>query len=128
MADRNGKRADGWAFAVGTLPVSHLQDCRRSAPMRALAWSYAAPRWLRSKVTPLSLLALLSSAAAVPAIAQTAPNDSGTIGPLIVTEPKRRPVQRVEANAGRPRVHARVASRTRTSARKPVPAPGPVPV
>jgi iron complex outermembrane recepter protein len=96
--------------------------------MRALAWSYAAPRWLRSKVTPLSLLALLSSAAAVPAIAQTAPNDSGTIGPLIVTEPKRRPVQRVEANAGRPRVHARIASRTRTSARKPVPAPGPVPV
>jgi iron complex outermembrane receptor protein len=95
--------------------------------MRAFAWSYAAPRWLRSKATPLSLLALLSSAAAAPAIAQTAPNDPSAIGPLIVTEPKRKPVQRVESNAGRPRVHARVASHTRTSARKPAPAPVPAP-
>jgi iron complex outermembrane receptor protein len=96
--------------------------------MRAFAWSHAAPRWLRSKATPLSLLALLSFAAAAPAMAQTTPNNSDTIGPLIVTEPKRKPVQRVETNAGRPRVHARVASHTRTSARKPVPAPVPGPV
>src|SRR6478752_3508797 len=119
MADRNGKRADGWAIAVGTIPVSHFQDCRRSAPMRGLAWPHAAPRWLRLKVTPLGLLALLSSAAAAPAIAQTTPNDPSAIGPLIVTEPKRKPVQRVVSNAGRARVHARVASHTRTPARKP---------
>ncbi len=95
--------------------------------MRGLAWSHAAPRWLRSKVTPLSLLALLSSAAAAPAIAQTTPNDPSAIGPLIVTEPKRKPVQRVVSNAGRARVHARVASHTRTPARKPKPVPGPAP-
>jgi len=56
---------------------------------------------LRSNATSLSLLALLSSAAAVPAVAQTAPADSGTIGPVIVAEPKRRPVQRAQTDAGR---------------------------
>jgi iron complex outermembrane receptor protein len=95
--------------------------------MRGLAWPHAAPRWLRLKVTPLGLLALLSSAAAAPAIAQTTPNDPSAIGPLIVTEPKRKPVQRVVSNAGRARVHARVASHTRTPARKPKPVPGPAP-
>jgi iron complex outermembrane recepter protein len=78
---------------------------------------------LRSKAAPLSLLALLSSVAATPAAAQTtAPNNSGTIGPVIVTEPKRKQVRRVQTETDRPHVHARVAGRTRTSIAKPVPA------
>jgi iron complex outermembrane recepter protein len=94
--------------------------------MRGLALSYAAPCWLRSKITPLGLVALLSSAAAAPAFAQTAPDNSGPIGPVIVTEPKRKPVARVQTDAGRPRVHARVAGRTgRKPASKPVPGPAP---
>jgi iron complex outermembrane receptor protein len=94
--------------------------------MRGLVWTYAAPRWLCSKATPLGLAALLSSAAVAPAIAQTAPNNSGTIGPVVVTDPKRKPVQRVPTDASRTRVHARVAGRTtRTPASKPVPGPAP---
>ena len=93
--------------------------------MRGLVSSYAAPRWLRSNATSLSLLALLSSAAAAPALAQTAPNNSGTIGPVVVTEPKRKPVQSAQTDTGRSHVRARVAGRTRTSASKPVPGPAP---
>jgi iron complex outermembrane recepter protein len=94
--------------------------------MRSFASSHAAPRWLRSKVTPLGLLALLCSAAAAPATAQTAPNDPGAIGPVIVTDPKRKPVQRVQTDAGRARVHARVAGRSsRAPASEPVPGPAP---
>jgi iron complex outermembrane receptor protein len=94
--------------------------------MRGLASPHAAPCWLRSKVTPLGLLALICSAAAAPAIAQTTPNNSSTIGPVVVTEPKRKPLQRVQADTGRARVHARVAGRTtRTPAGKPEPGPAP---
>jgi iron complex outermembrane receptor protein len=94
--------------------------------MRGLASPHAAPCWLRSKVTPLGLVVLICSAAAAPVIAQTTPNNSSTIGPVVVTEPKRKPIQRVQADVGRSRVHARVAGRaTRTPAAKPVPGPAP---
>jgi hypothetical protein len=111
-------------FAVGTNILSIFENGRRFAPMRGRAPSYATPYWLRSKVTPLGLVALLSSAAAVPAIAQTAPNDPGTVGPVVVTEPKRKPVARVQTDAGRTHVRARVAGRpARTPAAKPLPGP-----
>jgi iron complex outermembrane receptor protein len=45
---------------------------------------------------------------------------------VVVTDPKRKPVQRVQTGTGHPRVHARVAGRpTRTPASKPVPGPAP---
>jgi iron complex outermembrane recepter protein len=84
-------------------------------------------RW-RSKATPLSLLALLSSVAITPGLAQTAApsgNNSGAIGPVIVAEPKRKPTTRVQAETPRSSVHARVGGRTRTTAAKPVPGPAP---
>jgi iron complex outermembrane receptor protein len=93
--------------------------------MRAVALFHAGPRWLHAKATPLSLVALLSSAAIAPALAQSTPNNSDPIGPVVVTEPKHKPLQQVQSNAGRPRVHTRSAGRTPTSTSKPVPAPAP---
>src|SRR6202012_2799158 len=117
-------RADGWAFAVGTFVVSKFRDYRCSAPMRGAAWTHAASHWLRSKATPLGLAALLSTSALAPATAQTAPNDAATIGPVIVTTPKRKPVQRVQTDTGRTQVHTRTAGRsTRTASSKPAPGP-----
>ncbi len=87
---------------------------------------------LLSRLTPLSLLAFLSSVAATPGLAQTtAPSAGGTpstLGPVIVAEPRRKPAKRIEAgDAGRARVHARVGGNNRTSAAKPIAAPAPVP-
>ena len=82
--------------------------------MCGFASSYARPLWLRSKVTPLSLLALLSSAASHRPWLRPPPNNPARSDPLIVTAPKRKPVQRVQTDAGRSRVHARVTGRTRT--------------
>jgi iron complex outermembrane recepter protein len=91
---------------------------------------FARVRLLPLKATPLGLLALLSSVAVVPAGAQTAVpganNNPGTLGPVIVSGPRRKPAKRVQGGEpGRARVHARVGGATRTSAAKPI--PGPVP-
>jgi iron complex outermembrane receptor protein len=77
---------------------------------------------LRLKATPLGLLALLSSVAATPGMAQTAaPNNPGAIAPAIVAEPKRKPANRVQAEAGRAGQRARVGARTRAATTRPVP-------
>ncbi len=110
--------------------MSNFEVDRRSAPIfaRTLVSVQAGQRRWRSKATPLSLLALLSSVAITPGLAQTAApsgNNSGAIGPVIVAEPKRKPATRVQAETPRSSVHARVGGRTRTTAAKPVPGPAP---
>jgi iron complex outermembrane recepter protein len=93
--------------------------------MFARARSYLLPL----QAAPFGLFALLSSAAVTPGIAQTAaPTTSipGTLGPVIVAEPKRKPVKRVQGGeTGRSHVHARAGGHSRTSAANPI--PGPVP-
>lgn len=52
-------------------------------------------------------------------MAQTAvPNNSTTIGPVIVAEPKRKPANRVQAETGRSGQRARIGGRNRISAAK----------
>jgi iron complex outermembrane receptor protein len=83
-------------------------------------------RVLRSKVAPLSLLALLSSVAITPSMAQTAaPNNSSTIEPVIVGQPKRKPAKRVQAETSHPGQHARAGGRTRAATAKPAPGSAP---
>jgi len=104
--------------------VSNFENDRRSAPVFARAHLLASvrPRGLRLKATPLGLLALLSSVAATPVMAQTAaPNDSGVIAPAIVAEPKRKPANRAQAETSRAGQRARVGARTRAATTKPVP-------
>jgi iron complex outermembrane receptor protein len=106
--------------------VSIFENDRRFAPI--LARACAGPHVLRSNATRLGLLVLLSSATATPGIAQTAaPTGSnlGTIGPVIVTEPKRKPAKRLGAETAPPRLGSRVAGRARTSVPKPAPGPAP---
>ena len=55
-------------------------------------------------------------------LAQTAApaaSNSSTIGPVVVTSPKRKPVKRAGAETARTRVHARTAGRTRATTARP---------
>ena len=93
--------------------MSNFENDRRSAPVFARAHSLASARsrGLRLKATPLGLLALLSSVAATPGMAQTAaPSNSGAIAPVIVSEPKRKPAKRVQAETSRAGQRARVGA------------------
>ena len=55
-------------------------------------------------------------------MAQTAaPSNSGAIAPAIVSEPKRKPAKRVQAETSRAGQRARIGARTRATAPKPVP-------
>jgi iron complex outermembrane receptor protein len=106
--------------------VSNFEDDRCSAPVFARAHLLVGTRsrGLRSKAAPLGLIALLSSVAATPGAAQTAaPNNSGTIEPVVVSEPKRKPAKRVQAETSRAGQRARVSARTRAAAAKPAPGP-----
>ncbi len=105
-------------------------DGRRFAPIlaraRSLASTSTGPQWLRSKATPLGLLALLSSVAATPGMTQTATqpdNNPGAIGPVIITAPKPRPASQGQSETGRSRVRTRVVGRNPRSTAKPAPGP-----
>jgi iron complex outermembrane receptor protein len=111
------------AFAVGATIVSNFESDGRFARARALACTCIGPRWLRSKATPLSLLALLSSAA-TPSPAQTATQpDDRPVGPVIVTEPKSKPAQPGQSEAARPRARAHAAGHNPKPTAKPAPGP-----
>jgi iron complex outermembrane recepter protein len=83
-------------------------------------------RALRCSVAPLGLFALLC-AGATPSLGQTSPqvgNEPGSIGPIVVTQPKRKPVKRVATEADRAGARNRAAGRNR-AARTAKPVPGP---
>ncbi|HYJ18702.1 MAG TPA: hypothetical protein VEW72_05985, partial [Burkholderiales bacterium] len=74
-------------------------------------------RWLRSSVAPLALLALVASGAT--ALAQGTPQAErkpDSLGPVIVSQPQRKPVNRAEPGTPRVRTPARVAGRPRAPA------------
>jgi iron complex outermembrane receptor protein len=80
-----------------------------------------------SSLTPLGVFALLFAGTAEPGLAQTAApaaSNSNSIGPVIVTSPKRKPAKRAGAETARTRVHARTPGRTGTTTST-APAPGP---
>jgi iron complex outermembrane receptor protein len=79
----------------------------------------ATKRWLRSSVAPLGLLACLCVGQTTAVLAQTATPTapgSGALGPVIVTEPQRKPVKR--ARPGSKPVHT--SARTTRRPGKPV--------
>jgi iron complex outermembrane receptor protein len=109
---------DGFAFAVGIFTVSIFIQYRRFTPILTRACS---------SLTPLGLFALLFAGTAQPGMGQTATpaaSDPNSIGPVIVTSPNRKPVQRAGAETRPARVHARTAGRTRATTTA-APAPGP---
>ena len=74
-------------------------------------------RWLRSSVAPLALFALVASGAT--ALAQGTPQAErkpDSLGPVIVSQPQRKPVSRAEPGTRRVRTPARVAGRPRAPA------------
>ena len=77
-------------------------------------------------VAPLGLLALLASGATAPVMAQGAPQAEkrpGSLGPVVVSPPQRKPVRRAEPGTQRDRTAGRVAGRGRTQTAVPAPAP-----
>ena len=74
-------------------------------------------RWLRSSVAPLGLLVCVGSGAVSPGWAQGTPQaDRNNLGPVIVSPPQRKPVNRAEPANQRVRSPARVAGRPRAPA------------
>jgi iron complex outermembrane receptor protein len=83
----------------------------------------AIKRGLRSSVAPLGLFALLC-ADATPSLGQTvaqAGNNAGSLGPIVIASPKRKPAKRIQAEADRAGARARAAGRTRAATAKPTP-------
>jgi iron complex outermembrane recepter protein len=122
------KRVDGLAFAAGAIIVSNSRSDGRFAPIftraRSLASTCAGPHRLRSKATPFGLLALLSSAAVTPGIAQTATQpENKQVGPVIVTAPKPTVAKPGESETARPQVRKRAAGRSPKPTAKPAPGP-----
>lgn len=77
---------------------------------------------------PLGLIAL-PAALVTPAVSQTVAlpaNNSGTLGPVIVAPPQRKPTKPKQSEAVRSRVGARVAGHPPKTAAKPAPGPAPV--
>jgi iron complex outermembrane recepter protein len=71
-------------------------------------------RWRLSSVAPLGLLACFYFGPATSALAQTVtppPQGAGNLGPVIVTEPQRRPVKRTQPASKPVRTHSRTAGR-----------------
>ena len=80
-------------------------------------------RWF-SSVAPLALLAFVFSDASAPAIGQTVPqveNGRSTLGPVIITSPKRKPAKRLQSGTDRVGARAHAVSRARAPASKPIP-------
>jgi iron complex outermembrane receptor protein len=76
-------------------------------------------RWLCASVAPLGLLAFVASGALSPALAQSAPQAErrpDNIGPVIVSQPQRKPLRRAESGTQRVRTPGRVAGRPRSPA------------
>jgi iron complex outermembrane recepter protein len=83
-------------------------------------------RWLRSSAAPLTLLAFLASASMPPVMGQIAPQlekKPDSLGPVVVSPPRRKPVRSIESGTQRGRTAARVTGRTGTRAVAPAPAP-----
>jgi iron complex outermembrane recepter protein len=94
--------------------ASHF-DCRFVAPASR---PFSTRRWLRCSAAPLALLACLSAGAVR---AQTA-QQPGELGPVIVTEPKRKPVKRSSSAEKRAPAATRVANRHTGRPATPTPA------
>jgi iron complex outermembrane receptor protein len=98
--------------------VSFFNRDRLFTPMVTLACS---------SLTPLGVFALVIAGTLEQSLAQTAApaaSNSNSIGPVVVTSPKRKPVNRAGTETARVRVHARTSGRTRTTTNA-APAPGP---
>jgi iron complex outermembrane recepter protein len=73
-------------------------------------------RWLRSSVAP-GLLIFVASGAVSPALAQGTPQaERNNLGPVIVSPPQRRPINRADPVTQRVRSPARVSGRSRVPA------------
>jgi iron complex outermembrane recepter protein len=105
----DGRFASGFSCACFTA-IERNQTTTHSAPRK---------RWLRSSVAPLGVLACLCAGQTTAVLAQTAAptaQGSGDLGPVVVTEPQRKPVKRAQPAS------ARVRTSTRTSKRPAKPA------
>jgi iron complex outermembrane recepter protein len=83
---------------------------------------FSTKRWLRCSAAPLALLACLSAGAALAQTATPAGQQPGELGPVIVTEPKRKPVKRTSSVEKRAPASTRVANRHTGRPAAPAPA------
>jgi iron complex outermembrane recepter protein len=98
--------------------TSHVACCFVAPASR----QFSTTRWLRCSAAPLALLACLSAGAVRAQTTTPTGQPPGQLGPVIVTEPKRKPVKRTSSAEKRVPAATRVANRHTGRPATPTPA------